>query len=98
MTIFQVEIFWVVTLYIVVVGYHRFGGPCCLHLPGEVLWGHHQNCHNNNNLILFFTDVVNQDDRRKWTHKVLAGKLTKYSTTNDGFRGKTKLIMFTEMW
>jgi len=34
MTIFQVEIFWVVTLYIVVVGYHRFGGPSCLHLQG----------------------------------------------------------------
>jgi hypothetical protein len=29
---FQGEVFWVVTPYIVVVGYPRFGVPCCLHL------------------------------------------------------------------
>jgi hypothetical protein len=28
----QVEIFWVVVRCSVVVGYQRFGGPCCLHL------------------------------------------------------------------
>jgi len=28
----QVKVFWVVMLYDVVVGYHRYGGPCCLHL------------------------------------------------------------------
>jgi hypothetical protein len=31
----QVAVFWVMTPCIDV-GYHRFGGPCCLHLPGEV--------------------------------------------------------------
>jgi hypothetical protein len=30
----QVEIFWVVTLCSIVVGYHHLGGPCCL-LHGE---------------------------------------------------------------
>jgi len=33
---FQVEVLWVVTPYSAVVGYRRFGGPCCLHL-------HHSN-------------------------------------------------------
>jgi hypothetical protein len=33
---FHVEIFWVVTLCNVVVEYRRFGGPCSLHLQGEV--------------------------------------------------------------
>jgi hypothetical protein len=32
---FQVEVIWVVTLYSVVVGFQRFGGPFCLHLQGE---------------------------------------------------------------
>jgi hypothetical protein len=32
---FQVEVFWVVTPCSVVVGYQRFGVPCCLHLQGE---------------------------------------------------------------
>jgi hypothetical protein len=31
---FQVEVFWIVTPCIVVVGYRRFRGPCCLHLLG----------------------------------------------------------------
>jgi hypothetical protein len=31
----QVEVFWVVTPCSAVVGYHRFGGPCCLHLQGS---------------------------------------------------------------
>jgi hypothetical protein len=31
----QVMVFWVVMLCCVVVGYQRFGGPCCLHLQGE---------------------------------------------------------------
>jgi hypothetical protein len=30
----RIEVFWVVTLCSVVVGYQRFGGPCCLHLQG----------------------------------------------------------------
>jgi len=33
---FQVEVFWAVTPCSIVVGYQRFGGPCCLHLQGEV--------------------------------------------------------------
>jgi hypothetical protein len=33
---FQVEVFWGVTQCSVVVGYQRFGAPCCLHLQGEV--------------------------------------------------------------
>jgi hypothetical protein len=32
MAVIQVEVFWVVTPCSVVVGYQRFGGPCCLHL------------------------------------------------------------------
>jgi len=35
----QVEVFWVVTPCSVVVGYQRFGEPCCLHLHGEVFKG-----------------------------------------------------------
>jgi hypothetical protein len=31
----QVEVFRVVKPCSVVVGYQRFGGPCCLHLQGE---------------------------------------------------------------
>jgi len=30
---FQVEVFWVVSPCNVVVGYRRFGSPCCLHRP-----------------------------------------------------------------
>jgi len=30
-----VEVFWVVTPCSVMVGYKRFGGPCCVHLQGE---------------------------------------------------------------
>jgi len=33
---FQVEVFWVVTPCIVVLGYERFGGPCCFRLQDEV--------------------------------------------------------------
>jgi hypothetical protein len=36
--LYQVEVFWVVTPCNVVVGYHHFGGPCCLHLQVEVFW------------------------------------------------------------
>jgi hypothetical protein len=32
----QVVVFWVMTPCSDVVGYQRFGGPCCLHLQGEV--------------------------------------------------------------
>jgi len=32
----QVELFWVVMRCSIVVGYQCFGGPCCLHLQGEV--------------------------------------------------------------
>jgi hypothetical protein len=31
----QVEVFWVVTSCSAVVGYRRFGGPYCLHHPGN---------------------------------------------------------------
>jgi len=33
--VFQVAVFSVVTPCTDVVGYRRFGGPCCLHLQGE---------------------------------------------------------------
>jgi hypothetical protein len=33
---FQVEVFWFVSLYSVIVGYQSFRSPCCLHLQGEV--------------------------------------------------------------
>jgi hypothetical protein len=43
----QVDFFWVVTPCSVVVGYQRFGGPCCLHLQGEVISYHNAaRCHN----------------------------------------------------
>jgi hypothetical protein len=32
----HVEVFWIVTPCGIVVGYQRFGGPCCLHLQGEM--------------------------------------------------------------
>jgi hypothetical protein len=32
----QVEVFCVQTPFSDVVGYQRFGGPCCLHLQGEI--------------------------------------------------------------
>jgi len=32
----QIVVFWVVTPRSVVVGYHRFGWLCCLHLQGGV--------------------------------------------------------------
>jgi hypothetical protein len=31
----QVEVCWVLMPYSDVVGYKRFGGPCCLHLQGK---------------------------------------------------------------
>jgi hypothetical protein len=38
----QVEVFWVVMPCGVVVGYQYFGGPWCLHLQGEVIFGFHR--------------------------------------------------------
>jgi hypothetical protein len=35
----QVKVFWVVTLYSVMVRYQRFRGPCCFHLQGKVHHG-----------------------------------------------------------
>jgi len=32
MAVIHVKVFWVVMLYNVAVGYHRFRGSCCLHL------------------------------------------------------------------
>jgi len=29
------QVFWVVTLRSVVIGYQRFGAPCCLHLQAQ---------------------------------------------------------------
>jgi len=37
---FQVDVFWVVTLCSVVVGQQRFGGPCCLHFQGSTKVDH----------------------------------------------------------
>jgi hypothetical protein len=54
--IFQVEDFWVVMLYSVVVGYQHFTGPCCFHLEGmkmeaawtsETLVSYNITCHYN---------------------------------------------------
>jgi len=39
-SVFQVAVFWVVTPCSHVLGYQRFGGPCCLHLQGEVVCNH----------------------------------------------------------
>jgi hypothetical protein len=36
----QVVVFWVVTPCSDVIGYQRFGGPCCLHRQGEVVNGY----------------------------------------------------------
>jgi hypothetical protein len=36
MVMFQVQVFWVMMLCNVVVGYQHFRGPCCLCLQGEV--------------------------------------------------------------
>jgi len=38
----QVEIFRVVTpwTWTIVVGYQRFGGPCCLHIHQNTTWRH----------------------------------------------------------
>jgi len=33
---FQVEVFWFVTLYSDVVGYQRFRGPYCLYIQSQV--------------------------------------------------------------
>jgi len=36
----QFMVFWIVTSCSVVVGFHRFGGRCCLYLQGSVSqWG-----------------------------------------------------------
>jgi hypothetical protein len=34
---FQVEVFWVVAMCSVAVGYRHFGGSCCVHLQVEML-------------------------------------------------------------
>jgi hypothetical protein len=34
----QIDVFWVVTPCSVMVGYNRFGGPCCIYLQVEVFW------------------------------------------------------------
>jgi len=38
MSLFQVEVFWVVTPCSVVVGYQRFRVPCFIHLQVEAFW------------------------------------------------------------
>jgi hypothetical protein len=52
--IIQVEVFWVVIPSSVVMGYHRFGRPCCLHLQGENAGGKDLdvNLHRRENLTL----------------------------------------------
>jgi len=50
--LFQVEGFWVVTPDSVVVGYRRFGGPCCLHLQGETLVSYHDTTRRHNSKYL----------------------------------------------
>jgi hypothetical protein len=44
----HVAVFWVVMRYSNVVGYRRFGGPCCSHLQSEVFVSYHIStpCHN----------------------------------------------------
>jgi hypothetical protein len=41
---FQIEVLWIVTPCIFVVGYQRFGGPCCLHLQGKIYHPHRGSC------------------------------------------------------
>jgi hypothetical protein len=51
---FQVEIFRVVMLCSVVVGYQCSGGPCCLHLHPEMLMSYHNTtlCHDPEDINL----------------------------------------------
>jgi hypothetical protein len=35
------QVFWIMTPCSVVVGYQRFGGPCCLHLQGKLYKSSH---------------------------------------------------------
>jgi hypothetical protein len=45
----QVEVFWVLTPCVVMVGYQRFRGPCCLHLQGqEILASYHNTTWRHN--------------------------------------------------
>jgi hypothetical protein len=50
MSLFQVEVFWVVTPCSVLVGYQRFRVPCCLHLQGEVGGSQNQSYFATNSL------------------------------------------------
>jgi hypothetical protein len=47
-TMFQVEVFWVVTPCSVVVGHHCLRGPCCLHLQPETLVSYHSTTRHHN--------------------------------------------------
>jgi hypothetical protein len=52
----QVEVFWVVTPCSVVVGYRRFGGPCCIHLCCRVICMH---CTHSSLLISLSLYILN---------------------------------------
>jgi hypothetical protein len=60
----QVQVFWVVTSFSVVVGYQRFGAPCCLHLHYAT---RHHNPKNldlvNARLVGSFVERENLKDR-----------------------------------
>jgi len=53
----QVEVFWLVTPYSVVVGYQCFEDPCCLHLQSETLVSYYNPTrrHNTETSICIFT-------------------------------------------
>jgi hypothetical protein len=53
----QVVVFWLMTQCSVVVGYQRFGGPCCLHLQGE--------CVTFRILVLIATVAINLKAKKK---------------------------------
>jgi len=48
----QVEVFWVAMLCSIVVGYQRFGEPCCLHLYPETSVSYHNTIWHNLTCIL----------------------------------------------
>jgi hypothetical protein len=66
----QVEVFWAVTSCSVVVGYHRFGGPCCLHL--QVRYHNTTPRRNPEELdqkLWTFTFVANDVQCASWTRR-----------------------------
>jgi len=67
---FQVGFFWIVKRCSVVVGYQRFGGPCCLHLQCETLVSYH-NITRRHNPEEFDQIRTNSEERMKRKKEVV---------------------------